>query len=161
MKHNTRLGLFVIALPWLIVAVIILATSKARAEVSVYRGVASAHLFTNNQHNHDNKVFVVHVNNLFIGSMRNSFDEDGVFAGYMPTVYTRGRLEGCLGFAAVLGYRRWQMQHIRNISLEREDEKIVVFTPIASASLNVTKHLALTAHITAGVAVNAGVRYSF
>lgn len=132
------------------------------AEVSIYRGLATTHLFIDNSYlNNDNAVTILKLDDVLVGTMTNSYGEDGYFLGYQPKVYSTGRLEVYAGLTIVEGYKRWQLPYYRKLNDGNAFDKVISAFPVISASYSVTDSVAIQLNSMAGFILNAGVRLDF
>ena len=143
-----------------LILIIALLPTLALAEVSVYHGLATTHLFMDNTHlNNDNGVTAIRVNDIVFGRMKNTYKESGYFAGYMPKIVDRGRIEINLGAMYIEGYRRKQVFIYRQTG--DLDEHVIVVAPSLSASIDITEGIAIQGVLMAGFVANAGIRFDF
>ena len=141
--------------------ILTLLPSLSLADVSIYRGLATTHLFVDNSYfNNDNGVTIVKVDDFLVGTMKNSYNEDGYFIGWQPRIYKRGRFESYLGLTMVQGYRRWQLPYYRS-TYDNYKDKVTTILPVGLISYSLTNNVALQINNMAGIVVNAGVRIDF
>jgi hypothetical protein len=113
-------------------------------------------------------VKIVKVNDFLIGSMTNSYGDDGYFFGYQPEVYRNGKLGVQLGATAVTGYQKctessqtYAFSHGRTYIVTSYDchEQLYVL-PIASISYDLNEHVSLQVNNMLEV-VNWGIKVNF
>lgn len=130
-------------------------------DVSLYRGLATTHLFMDNsQLNNDNGVTILKIDNVLLGTMTNSYGESGRFLGYQSKVLDWSRFEGYVGLTLVDGYKRWQMPLLRSNANNYADN-VLMLLPIASLSFDLTNSVALQLNNMSGIVLNVGVRIDF
>ena len=143
-----------------LILLLILSTG-AFADVSLYRGFGTTHLFMDNSHlNNNNGVTALMVDNLVFGAMVNSFGEQGHFIGYQPKIVDGAKVDVYAGLAVVGGYRRWQLLYI-NYNQDNWNEKVVVYMPIVSANYPLTDNISFQVNNMALFVLNAGLRIDF
>ena len=141
--------------------ILALLITTAAADVSIYRGLATTHLFMDNTLlNNSNAVTVVKVDDLLAGTMLNSYGEDGYFVGYQPKVYDSGRWEVYAGAVAVQGYRRWQLPYLRSTQ-QNYLEKVTAVAPVVSVSFDLIDAVSIQCNNMSLVVVNCGLRVDF
>ena len=130
-------------------------------KVSIYRGLATTHLFMDNSYlNNDNSVTILKIQDILVGTMTNSYGESGRLLGYQPKVYQRGSLELYAGLTLVDGYKRWQVP-LSKSTPENQFDNVVAALPIASVAWRFTENFSLQLNNMVGVVFNAGVRLDF
>jgi len=142
----------------LLLIILLFISTCTFSEVSLYKGVATTHLFMSNEYlNNDNGVMILKVNDLFTGTMTNSYGETGYLLGYQPEVYSDGKLKAYFGVTAVTGYRRGQMLFLRSNDTNYR-EPILIGAPVLSVSYSITKNISIQVNSMAGIILNAGIR---
>jgi hypothetical protein len=138
-------------------------SSSAMADLSIYRGFVTTHLFMDNSYfNNDNKVTIIKYHDVLAGNMINSYGEKGTLIGWQPKVFQNGRYEVYAGAVMVQGYRRWQLPYMKpGATFDERMEHVTTVLPITSLSYSLNQHIALQANLMAGVVFNAGVRLDF
>lgn len=140
---------------------LLILSTGAFSDVSLYRGFGTTHLFMDNEYlNNNNGVTAIMVGDVALGAMTNSFGEDGYFVGYQPKVKDGAYIDVYAGLAVVTGYRRWQLLYV-NYDEMNYNEKVVVYMPIISASYALNEHIELQVNNMALFVLNAGIRVNF
>lgn len=140
----------------------VLLAATCQAEVSLYRGLATTHIFMSNDYvNNDNSVTILKVDDVLVGSMVNSYGEPGYFFGYQPKVWESERWEAYAGITAVTGYKRWQVPYYRNTTYQNAFESVIAGAPIGSLSYSFNDHISVQLNTMFGFVWNAGVRIDF
>ena len=146
---------------FLMVVSSLLVLNKVCADASLYRGLATTHLFMDNDGlNNNNEVTVLDLDGLLVGYMTNSYNNRGHFLGYQYKVYDSAGVQARVGGVIVDGYKRWQMPLLRTTAANQYDD-VVVPLPIANVSYSLTDHLALQGNVMGLFVVNVGVRIDF
>ncbi len=131
------------------------------ADVSVYHDIGTVHMNEfNSILNNDNDVTIIKVNGFLFGTMTNSFNDDGYFAGYQRNLYRNGSFYLDGGITALFGYKDHYYTDGQRIIDDPESKDVTYFAPIFSAGFEIVDGLSFQINSMADV-INYGFKFDF